>query len=255
MKYLKSLIIGLFILGTSNLTFSQYSYCMSNYEIVLKNGSKIKGYLNDNCKWGDTLTLFKSGNEVFSTMRNEWRMDTVEIYTMLYSYSYTSKYPYDDTSLWKKNFYWNMKRISIKDIKFMYYQGEIIESTLNPASFNEITNKDTIWMKTPAIDSYRIGIFDSIVSNVYISGCNYTFYAHSNSMETKAFMSKVRALDKKLLEYAIKEYNKKEHLDDNQERYGFELDDKKIDLMHHQVEELIKKINKLKIVLIYDCFD
>jgi hypothetical protein len=235
---------------------------MCKYSIRLKDSTIINGYIADDCKYKED-TLFQEGNEVFYAMPNKWKMDSIEVLTNIYSYSYISNFPNEDSIYYKRNYYWNLRKISVRNIDSVFFQGQIFESTLTPP-FSSLTphfsnfvfsGKDTVWMSSPIVDSYRIGIFDSIVSNVYICGCNYGFYSHSNSEESNAFMSKVRALDKRLVKYAVNEYAKESNSELEDDHWGFELDDDKIDYMHKQVEELIKKMNGLKIVLILDCFD
>jgi len=232
MKYLRLLIILIYIICTSSYAFSQYSYSMFEYAIEMKNGAHINAYSDYQYTNED-----KPDKNLLLILQN--KRDTIEAFISHYSYSYFSII---DSAIVKRSFYWNRKTISLNDMKSVIFQREIAESTLMPASFDKIPDNDTIWMNSPVLDSYRIGIFDSIVSNEYICGCNYEFYAHSNSKETTSFMSEVRALDKALLEYAIKEYD-------------FELDDEKIEYMQNQVNKLITKMGKLKIVLILDCFD
>lgn len=195
--------------------------------------------------------MFQAGNDVYAALHGDGKIDSIEFYSQMYAYQYKTFNPYIDPPNARMNYYWDKVKLSIDDIDQIIYKGQFIESTLGDASFGEIPASDTLWMSTPIIDSYRIGFFDSIVSNLYVSGCNYGFYVHSNSKEVKAFMDEVRALDKELLNYALKKYGENEE-DVN---YGFELDDEKIEYMFKMVDDLLIRMGDKQIILILDCFD
>ena len=226
---------------------AQYMDWTDIYEIELKSGERTKAYMEGGYSNGND-TIFRVGNEVFSYLRNSWRLDTLVFYSSSYTYKYKPD-SLDSTYIEERCFYWNKKKLAIKDIQRVIYIGQRIGSSLWPASFNEITDKDTLWMKTPVQDWCEIILYDPSIIYGYVSGVQYWFFSHSNSKEAKAFMSDLRLFGEKVSKYEIKDYG------DFEDEDAVKLEEKKMDLMNKEFQDLLKKMDGLKIISVLELYD
>jgi len=242
MKWLRHIMLGIIILCTSSFVFSQYSYCMVNYSIKMNNGGIVNGYVSENCKYVED-TVFQVGSDIFKSMQDKRKFDTIEIYSSHFHYYHDFINEVGDSDIIDRNFYLNKKAIALKDVKSITYLGQIREYMLVDC-IDVITEKDTLLLNKPILDFFCINICD--YDSFYVSGLYYKFYVHSNSVKNKKFMSDLKSFNEKYFGN-IKDSNSYNPI--------VGMSKNRYDAMLVEFYTLIKRMNGLDILLLTAEYD